>query len=242
MIKILVNGAMGKMGHVITHMVEAEKDFQLVGKADRNDDLANCIQQTKPDLVIDFTHPSVGYQNAKIILENKVSPVIGTTGFSAEEITNLKQLAKDKKIGGIIAPNFSIGGVLMMKYAKDAANYLADVEIIELHHDAKADSPSGTAIKTAEMIAEVKNKISRNIKEKETLAGARGAKFADIHIHAVRLPGFVANQEVIFGGPGETLKICHSTINREAFMPGVKLACRKVLQLHELVYGLEHLL
>lgn len=241
-IRILVNGALGKMGQTVVNMVQNEKNFELVGTADKDDNLADKIKKTKAQVVIDFTHPSAGFQNAKTILENGAYPVIGTTGFTQEQVKELQKLAKQKTIGGIIAPNFSIGAVLMMQYSKDAAKHFSNVEIIELHHDAKADSPSGTAIKTAEMIAAVKTKTSAKVEDKATIAGARGAKHQDIHIHAVRLPGIVANQEVIFGGLGETLKICHTTINREAFMPGVKIACQKVMQLNELAYGLEQIL
>lgn len=241
-IRILVNGAQGKMGQEVIKMVTAEKDFELVGTTEKDDDLGTIITQSKAQIVIDFTHPSVGFQNTKTILAANARPVIGTTGFTPEQIAELQQIAKDKKIGGIVAPNFSLGGVLMMKYSQDAAKYFPDVEIIELHHDAKADSPSGTAIKTAEMMLAVKKETAAKVVEKTNIPGARGAVQKDIHIHAVRLPGFVASQEVIFGGQGETLKICHSTINREAFMPGVKLACQKIMALHELIYGLENIL
>lgn len=241
-ISILVNGAEGKMGQQVCKMVADEKEFKLVGKADKNDGLAELIKKTKAQIVIDFTHPSSGFDNTKTIIENDAHPVIGTTGFTNDQIEDLKKLAAKKKLGGIIAPNFSIGSILMMKYSKDAAKYFPYVEIIELHHDAKADYPSGTAIKTAQMIAEVKDKVYKKSQEKAVLEGARGAAYEDIHIHSVRLPGIVANQEVIFGGQGETLRLVETTINREAFMPGVKLACQKVLQLKELVYGLEHVL
>jgi 4-hydroxy-tetrahydrodipicolinate reductase len=242
-IRILVNGALGRMGQEVIKMVETEKEFTLVGSADKNDNLADIIHNTKPQVVIDFTHPSSGFNNTKTIIECNVHPIIGTTGFTQEQIKELQKLAATKKLGGIIAPNFSIGAVLMMKYSQDAAKYFPNIEIIELHHDGKADSPSGTAIKTAEMIAGARTQKPQNkIIDKPTLPGARGAQHQDIHIHAVRLPGIVANQEVIFGGLGETLKICHTTINREAFMPGVHLACQKVQQLDHLAYGLEQIL
>lgn len=240
--RILVNGARGKMGQEVVKMVQSQQDFELVDSADKEDDLAKKIQQFKPQIVIDFTHPTVGFQNTKIIIDSNVRPVIGTTGFNTQQIEELKKMCAMKKLGGIIAPNFSIGAVLMMKYAQDAAKYFPQVEIIELHHDKKVDFPSGTAIKTAEMMAAVKQKVSSKIDEKATLAGARGAVHDDIHIHSVRLPGMVADQQVIFGGIGETLTISHHTIHREAFMPGVAFACRKVMALQELVYGLEQVL
>lgn len=241
-LKILVNGAKGKMGQQVCKMIDEEKEFELVGQADKDDGLAELIKKTKPQIVVDFTHPSSGFTNAKTIIENDVHPVIGTTGFMKDQIDELKKLSAKKKLGGVIAPNFSIGSILMMRFSKEAAKYFSHVEIIELHHDAKADYPSGTAIKTAQMIAEVKDKVYKKSQEKAVLEGARGAAYEDIHIHSVRLPGIVANQEVIFGGQGETLRLVETTINREAFMPGVKLACQKALELKELVYGLENVL
>lgn len=241
-IRILVNGAQGKMGQEAVKMIQSQQDLACVGSADKGDDLSSLIQQTKAQIVVDFTHPTVGFDNTKTIINANARPVIGTTGFSAQQIAELKQLCANKKLGGIIAPNFSIGAVLMMKYAQDAAKYFPQIEIIELHHDRKADFPSGTAIKTAEMMAAVKQKAPANVAEKAILDGARGAVYDDIHIHSIRLPGLVADQQVIFGGAGETLTIAHHTIHREAFMPGVALACRKVMELHELVYGLEHVL
>lgn len=241
-IRILVNGAQGRMGQETVTMIQSQQDFELVDSTDKEDDLAQKIQQFKPQIVIDFTHPAAGFLNTKIIIANNVRPVIGTTGFTPQQIEELQRLSASKKLGGIIAPNFSIGAVLMMKYAQDAAKHFSQVEIIELHHDKKADFPSGTAIKTAEMIAAVKQKMKPGMAEKAVLPGARGAALEDIHIHSVRLPGVVADQQVIFGGVGETLTIAHHTIHREAFMPGVALACRKVMQLEKLVYGLEQVL
>jgi 4-hydroxy-tetrahydrodipicolinate reductase len=240
--RILVNGALGKMGQEVVKMVQNEPNFTLVGSTDQNDNLSETIKKTNAQIVVDFTHPSVGFQNSKTIIEAGAHPIIGTTGFSTEQIAELKKLCATKKLGGIVAPNFSIGAVLMMKYARDAAHYFSAVEIIESHHDGKADAPSGTAIKTAEMIAEVKNKTKPKVGEKITIEGSRGGVHHDIHIHAVRLPGIVADQQVIFGSVGETLTLAHRTVHREAFMPGVRLACQKVLELNELVYGLEHLL
>lgn len=241
-IRILVNGALGKMGQEVVKMVQSDSAFTLAGGVDKNDNLAEAIKKTNAQVVIDFTHPSVGFQNSKTIIETGAHPIIGTTGFTTEQITELKKLCASKQIGGVVAPNFSIGAVLMMKYARDAAKYFPAVEIIELHHDRKADAPSGTAIKTAEMIAEIKNKTAAKVTEKITVEGARGGVHHDIHIHAIRLPGIVADQQVIFGNDGETLTLAHRTVHREAFMPGVHLACQKVLGLNELVYGLEHLL
>ena len=168
--------------------------------------------------------------------------MIGTSGLLPEQVKELQDLAHQKNIGGIIAPNFAIGAVLMMKFASEAARFMPDVEILELHHEKKADAPSGTAIKTAALIAESRNNIPEPIEEKEILTGARGARANEVPVHSVRLPGKVAHQEVIFGGKSQTLTIRHDSIHRDSFMPGVCLACKKVMDLDELVYGLEHIL
>ncbi len=242
-IQVLVNGAKGKMGQTTVAAVSADPELKLVGQADVGDDLSSMIKNTKAQVVVDFTHPSVAYKNVETIINAGASPVVGTTGFKPEEIKKLQKLAKDKGLGGLIAPNFSVGAVLMMKYAVDAAKYMPQVEIIEYHHDNKADAPSGTAIKTAEMILEANPKLlGPKVKGKEEIAHSLGGEMSNIRLHAVRLPGFVASQEVIFGGLGQTLKIRHDTINRECFMPGVVLACKKVIGLKELAYGLEKIL
>lgn len=241
-IRVLVNGANGRMGQEAVKAINQSADFALVGIATKTDDLAQTIKKTQPQIVIDFTTAAVAYDNARIIIENNIRPVIGTTGFKPEQIQDLIKRCTEKKLGGIIAPNFSIAAILMMKYAQDCAHYFPHVEIIELHHDQKVDAPSGTAIKTAELIAEIRTKPNAKVNEKELLAGARGANKNDVHIHSIRLPGLVAHQEVIFGSNGETFTIRHDMLNREAAMPGVLLACKKVLELNTLVYGLEKVL
>lgn len=241
-IRVIVNGAHGRMGQETVKAIQDDPAFSLVAQLDHHDDLAKKIHETKADVVIDFTTPTAVYKNARIIIEANVHPVIGTTGLSAQQIAELQELSQGKKIGGIIAPNFSIGAVLLMKYAAETARYFPHVEIIELHHDAKKDAPSGTALKTAEMIAENRREIPKDKTEQEILPGSRGGIKNDIHIHSVRLPGFVAHEEVIFGGNNETLTLRHDSIHRSAFMPGVILACKKVMELDSLVYGLEKLL
>lgn len=241
-ITVLINGANGKMGQQTSKALSESNQFKIVGQTGRNDDLAKEIKTSNANVVVDFTTAAVAYQNAKIIIEAGARPVIGTTGFMSEQIQELSQLCQQKKLGAIIAPNFSIGAVLMMQYSREIAKHFPHVEIIELHHDQKADAPSGTAIKTAEMIAEVRTNVAAKVIEKELIPGARGGKKHNVHIHSIRLPGLVAHQEVIFGGVGETLTLRHDTISREAFMPGVLLACKKVLELDHLVYGLEHIL
>ena len=242
-IRVLVNGAKGRMGQEVVKAVTAAADLELVDQTDLGDDLIARIKASQAQAVVDFTTAAVAFENTRKILEAGVHPVVGTSGLLAEQVAELQQLAEDKGIGGLIAPNFAIGAVLLMKYAQDAAKYLPDVEVIELHHNRKADAPSGTAVKTAQLIAEARQEIPKAlVEEKELFEGARGSEVHGVRVHSLRLPGLVAHQEVIFGGTGETLTIRHDSIHRESFMPGVCLACRKVIGTQQLFYGLEHLL
>lgn len=242
-IRVLVNGAKGRMGQEVVKAVTAAADLELVDQTDLGDDLIARIKASQAQAVVDFTTAAVAFENTRKILEAGVHPVVGTSGLLAEQVAELQQLAKDKDIGGLIAPNFAIGAVLLMKYAQDAAKYLPDVEVIELHHNRKADAPSGTAVKTAQLIAEARQEIPKAlVEETELFEGARGSEVHGVRVHSLRLPGLVAHQEVIFGGTGETLTIRHDSIHRESFMPGVCLACRKVIGTQQLFYGLEHLL
>ena len=242
-IRVLVNGAEGRMGQEVVKAVTAAADLELVDQTDLGDDLIARINASQAQAVIDFTTAAVAFENTRKILEAGVHPIVGTSGLLAEQVVKLQQLAQDKGIGGLIAPNFAIGAVLLMKYAQDAAKYLPDVEVIELHHNRKADAPSGTAVKTAQLIAEARKEIPKAlVEEKELFEGARGSEVHGVRVHSLRLPGLVAHQEVIFGGTGETLTIRHDSIHRESFMPGVCLACRKVIGTQQLFYGLEHLL
>ena len=242
-IRVLVNGAKGRMGQEVVKAVTAAADLELVDQTDLGDDLIARIKASQAQAVVDFTTAAVAFENTRKILEAGVHPVVGTSGLLAEQVAELQQLAEDKGIGGLISPNFAIGAVLLMKYAQDAAKYLPDVEVIELHHNRKADAPSGTAVKTAQLIAEARKEIPKAlVEEKELFEGARGSEVHGVRVHSLRLPGLVAHQEVIFGGTGETLTIRHDSIHRESFMPGVCLACRKVIGTQQLFYGLEHLL
>ncbi|MGB0296580.1 MAG: 4-hydroxy-tetrahydrodipicolinate reductase [bacterium] len=242
-IRVLVNGAKGRMGQEVVKAVTAASDLELVDQTDLGDDLIARIKASQAQAVVDFTTAAVAFENTRKILEAGVHPVVGTSGLLAEQVAELQQLAGDMDIGGLIAPNFAIGAVLLMKYAQDAAKYLPDVEVIELHHNRKADAPSGTAVKTAQLIAEARQEIPKVlVEEKELFEGARGSEVHGVRVHSLRLPGLVAHQEVIFGGTGETLTIRHDSIHRESFMPGVCLACRKVIGTQQLFYGLEHLL
>ena len=230
------------MGKESVKAVSEDPDLDLVAQTDLGDKLPVIIDQTKAQVVVDFTTAAAAMKNADCIIESGARPVIGTSGILPEQVAELQKLCNKQNLGGIIVPNFAIGAVLMMKYSQDAAKYFPHVEVIEMHHDRKADAPSGTAIKTANLLAESRGTVPPTVDEKEILSGARGANVENIRIHSVRLPGLVAHQEVIFGGQSQTLTIRHDSIHRDSFMPGVCLACKKVMDLNELVYGLEHLL
>lgn len=242
-INVLINGGFGRMGQMTTDAISKHPGLTLVGQTGRDFDLAQAIRDAKADVVVDFTEASAVYQNAQIIIEAGARPVIGTSGLKSDEIKKLQARCTELKRGGIIAPNFSLGAVLMMKYAKAIANYFPHVEIIEMHHDGKQDSPSGTALRTAELLAESNPNLNHPEKPNvETIKGARGATHYNVPIHAIRLPGLLAHQTVIFGGTGESISIRHDSLDRQCFMPGVCLACEKVMQMDTLVYGLEEIL
>lgn len=206
-------------------------------------DLEALLERKKPEVMVDFTRPDVVFGNVMTALKHGTSPVVGTTGLSDEQKAEIAKAAEENATPAFIAPNFAIGAVLLMIMSRQAAKYMPEVEIIELHHDKKLDAPSGTAIQTAEMIAEVRKEHQQgNPDEFEKLPGARGANYEGMHIHSVRLPGYVAHQEVIFGGLGQTLTIRHDSMNRESFMPGVVLAAKKVRSLKGLTVGLDKLL
>lgn len=197
----------------------------------------------RPDVLVDFAPGPAAITHARAAVTSGVSPVIGGTGMSSQEINELTGLCDSRRVGAVIAPNFAIGAVLMMEFSRQAAKYFPQVEIIELHHDRKRDAPSGTAVKTASLIAAARGETpAAPVKEEETVAGARGGRTEGVRVHSVRLPGLVAHQEVIFGGAGQILTIRHDSINEESFMPGLLLAVRRVRSLPGLVYGLEKLL
>ena len=269
-IRVAVSGAAGRMGREVVRAVQAAEGLLLVAAIDHHEvgtdvgpaagiaatgvhignDLEAEFVRHKPGVLVDFTLPDSVLANLRTALMLGVSPVVGTTGLSLDDLSGLDTLARAKGIGAFVAPNFAIGAVLMMQFAAQAAKYLPDVEIIELHHDRKLDSPSGTALLTAQKIAEARlaaNVVPLTVPEGmvEKAPGARGARnvvTGDVPIHSVRLPGFVAHQEVIFGGQGQVLTLRHDSIDRGSFMPGVLLAVRKVRALTGLVIGLENLL
>ena len=246
MIKVIVNGSKGKMGSEVVQAVKKDPNLTLISTCDIEDNLSQVLQKVQADIVVDFTHPAAVLNNTRIILESGANAVIGTTGLSDENLKEIKSLCEKQKLSCLVSPNFCIGAVLMMKFATLAAKYMKQVEIIEYHHDKKADAPSGTAIKTAQMLeSNWKDLQGPELESKELLfLRAQGSKIGNIRIHSIRLPGFVASQEVLLGSSGETLKISHHTIHREAFMSGILLACKTIMEKEEktLYYGLENFL
>lgn len=240
--RVIVNGSNGKMGSLACDTIKNHSEFELVGQLTKHDNLAQCIQNTKAQIVIELTRADCVYENSLTIINQGARPVIGASGLIEPQIKELKALCEKKEIGGIIAPNFSIGAILMMTCAAKVAQYLSEVEIIEIHHQQKLDAPSGTALKTAELIAASRKNSKNKHNLKEIVSGARGCTYHDINIHSLRVPGVLARQQIIFGSTGETLSITHDSIDRSCFMPGIVLACQKVLELSQLVYGLEHLI
>jgi len=251
------------MGRETVKAVFQDPELELVGAVDRtlngvpvqdvlgfdvgglrfSNDLDKTLLEQQADVMVDFTTPATMKGNIDKAIDYGIRPVVGTTGMTPEEIAAWDLRCKQRGIGGLIAPNFAIGAILMMKFAQQAARYLPHVEIIEMHHDQKLDAPSGTALKTLELIAQEREKMAQgHPHEHETLAGARGGDYEGMRVHSVRLPGYVAHQEVIFGGLGQTLTIRHDSINRESFMPGVVLSCKEVMKYEGMVYGLENLL
>ncbi len=248
MINVAVCGANGKMGQEVVRAVTNAEDMSLVAKIDILDGQFASIKEAKDsvniDVLIDFTQPKSIYENALYCLNNQIPIVIGTTGLSDEQISELKSLSESEKTGCLIAPNFSTGAVLMMKFAQMASKYFKNAEIIELHHNQKKDAPSGTSVKTALMMAqENPDFTSGNCPEVETIRGARGGvSYNNIHIHSMRMPGYIASQEVLFGASGQILTIRHDSMNRECYMDGVLLATRYINTHKEFIYGLENIL
>ncbi|MFZ4452301.1 4-hydroxy-tetrahydrodipicolinate reductase [Salibacterium aidingense] len=263
MTSIILAGPRGKMGREAVQLIRETETFELAAAVDSKnagkqlaelpgmpdeqalvyDDMRTCLEEAEADVLVDLTTPSAGKQHLELALDHHVRPVVGTTGFTDADIERLREKAEEKELGAIIAPNFAVGAILMMKLSQIAAKYFSDAEIIEMHHDNKLDAPSGTAAKTASMINEIRpHKLQGHPEEKEQQEGARGAETDGLRIHSVRLPGLVAHQEVLFGGSGQTLKIRHDSYNRQSFMPGVKLAVEQVMQVKTLVYGLENII
>ena len=260
-IRVLINGAAGRMGTEVIKAVCADVDMVAVGAVDAvaddtqlalpdgsgsipySNDLKAVIDAVEPDVMVDFTTHAVTMPAVRLAISSGVRAVVGTTGQSAEELDELDRLCKDKGMGAFVAPNFSLGAVLMMHLSKIAAKYFDYAEIIELHHEKKLDSPSGTSLATArDMVDAHGGPFKRTESQKETLAGTRGGDYQGVSLHSVRLLGQLAHQEVIFGSLGQTLKIRHDSISRESFMPGVVMAIKEVMKLDGLVVGLDKIL
>ena len=274
LIPVLVSGALGRMGREVVNTVLNSSDCELVAAIDTNknnngeniskllnlkssevlvtDDLEGTLCSISQEyrnenvnpVLVDFTHPDSVFDNTRSAIAYGISPVVGTTGLSPSQIKELSVFAQKASVGCAIIPNFSVGMVLLQQAASVAARFYDNIELIEMHHNQKADSPSGTCIKTAEMIEEYTKKFNQNlVKESESLKGVRGGlRDSGINIHSVRLPGLLAHQLVIMGSPGETYTIKHDTIDRKAYMPGVLQAIKKIGNYETLVYGLEKLI
>ena len=243
-IRVAVAGHRGKVGSVLVTAFQSEAGIDYVGGIGRGDDLAAFLHEKRPAALVDFTRPAEAVHNALAAVAAGAAPVVGTTGLSSTDVDKLETACKAKHVGGIVAPNFAIGAVLMMHLADIAAPHFDAVEVIEMHHAAKLDAPSGTALSTARRLAaRRKDKpFSHKTAEKETLAGTRGGEEGGVAVHSIRLPGLVADQEVIFGLPGQTLTISHRTTSREAYIPGLLLAIRKVTSEPRFYRGLDELL
>ena len=258
-IKTVIHGASGKVGQVLVNTLAKTSEVKLVGAVDIkpsgdkiiladgsiipfSTDLEKIIVETKPEVIIDFTLAHAAMPAIRTAIKHKVNVVIGTTGFKQEEVTEIGQLADKNQVGVILASNFALGAVLMMYFAKLAARYMDYAEIIELHHNQKADAPSGTALSTARAMASYRGRpFSQAVDEGKNFP-SRGQKTEGVTIHSVRLPGLMAHQEVLFGGLGQTLSIRHDTISRECYVPGVLLAVQAVVKQKGLVQGLDNLL
>ena len=240
--RVIVNGANGKMGTLACKAIEAHPNFDLTARLTHTDNLYQTIVDTKAQIVIDLTRADCVYANSLSIINAGAHPIIGTSGLLDDEMEELQHLCEKQHLGGLIVPNFSIAAVLMMRFAAIAARFLPEVEIIETHHPQKLDAPSGTAMKTASLIAAARCSPKSQLALKELLPGARGAVHHEVNIHSLRLPGVLARQEVIFGNTGETLTLTHNSIDRSSFMPGLILACEQVQSLDTLYYGLDHLI
>lgn len=257
MIKVLVAGFMGSMGQKTVQMVNKNDDFELVGAYNPGIDTVHLQGmgmddhvklfasldeiKTDADVWIDFTVPGAAFENSKFAIQHGIHPVIGTSGITDDQVDQLTKLADKTHVGGILAPNFGISAVLLMKFAKEAAKYMPGVEIIEMHHDDKLDAPSGTALATAKMIDEVRGKKAAPATE-ETLKGVRGGDYDGIKIHSVRLPGYVAHEQVLFGSKGEALTIRQDSFDRGSFMSGVQLAVPAAAKADKLIVGLENIM
>jgi 4-hydroxy-tetrahydrodipicolinate reductase len=244
MVKVGVIGARGRMGQEVVRVVTQAPDTDVAAEVDEGDDRSLL---TAADVVVDFTHPGVVMDNLRWCVEHDLDVVVGTSGFAEDRLDEVRGwLAGHPDVRVLVVPNFSVGAILMMRFAAEAARFFDSAEVIELHHAGKADAPSGTALRTAALIGAARAEAGLGPPPDATvseLPGARGATVDEVHVHSVRVTGLVAHQEVLFGGPGETLTIRHDSLDRISFMPGVLLAVRKIGTLPAgLTVGLEVLL
>ena len=259
-IRVVVHGASGRVGREVVNALCRETEIQVVGavelkvpedhltlpdgsgKVPFSSNLDHILTSCQPDVLVDFTTAQATMPAVRLAAKQGVNLVIGTTGLTADDISEMERLSMAHKVGIVIAPNFALGAVLMMHLAKIAAKYLDYAEIIELHHQLKIDSPSGTALSTAKAMAQAKGKPFSRPQEQGQTSTSRGEQVEGVTIHSVRLPGLLAHQEVLLGAPGQTLSIRHDTISRECFMPGIILAIKEVVKNKGLIYGLDALL
>ena len=244
-IKVGVLGAKGRVGAEVCRAVEAADDTELVAAIDVDDEIDGLVT-AGAEVVVDFTHPDVVMDNLEFCIDHGIHAVVGTTGFDEDRLATLRGwLESSPATGVLVAPNFSIGAILMMRFAAEAAPHYESVEVVELHHPDKADAPSGTARRTAELIARARREAGTAVSPDATsteLDGARGADVDGVRVHALRIRGLVAHQEVVLGGPGETLTIRHDSLDRASFTPGVLTGIRAIASHPGLTVGLEHFL
>ncbi|MCH6162963.1 4-hydroxy-tetrahydrodipicolinate reductase [Streptomyces marispadix] len=244
-LRVAVLGSEGRMGSEAVRAVESADDMELAAALDRDDHL-DALTASGAQVAVDLTHPDAVMDNLRHCVANDIHAVVGTTGWTDERLATVRGwLESSPDTGVLIAPNFGIGAVLMMRFARQAARFFESAEVVELHHPGKADAPSGTAARTAQLIAAARDDAGLPAQPDATttaLDGARGADIDGVHVHAVRMRGLVAHQEVLFGGEGETLTIRHDSLHRSSFMPGVLLGVRRIVSAPGLTYGLEHFL
>jgi 4-hydroxy-tetrahydrodipicolinate reductase len=244
-IRVGVLGARGRVGTQVVKAVEAAREMEVVAMVDAGDSLSD-VADAGAEVIVDFTHPDVVMDNLRFAVDQDIHAVVGTTGFTRARLVQLTEwLAPKPKLGILIAPNFALGAVLAMRFAQQAARFYDSAEIIELHHNRKADAPSGTAGHTAKLIAEARAAAGITPGADATTAeldGARGANIEGVRVHSVRLPGLVAHEEILFGAEGETLTIRHDSMDRSSFMPGVLLGVQEILTRPGLTVGLENVL
>jgi 4-hydroxy-tetrahydrodipicolinate reductase len=266
-IRVVIAGINGRMGRASAALIHADNDLELIGAVGRpgasyvgqdvgkmtnsgsagilvSNEIKGLLTGAKADVLLDFSLSESAFEHAQLALANNVRPVIGTSGIGEEQIKTLAKLADSKRLGAMVVPNFSVGAVLMMEFARQAGAFFTNAEIVEMHHTKKVDAPSGTAMHTVAKMAKSGNTFNKKeVDEKELLAGARGGQgTGGVRVHSLRLPGLISHQEVIFGGPGELLTIRHDSFNTDCFLNGIALAIKAVVDLDHFVLGLENVL